>query len=236
MLYSVKVKKERHMPSFGAKTTPETNASRLPLPQALLTQVQRGISLLKSGGVVAIPTDTLYGLAADFSCISAIQRLIRIKGRPDQMGFPLLLSEPADLSLVARDIPRVAWDLAHQFWPGALTLVIPRSPAVPDLVTGGRDTVAVRVPNHPVPIAIARGLGRPITGTSANRSGLPPALTAQDVRRQLGNAVDMILKGGDPPQGVQSTIVDVTGPVPRVLRQGAVSLADIQSVCHVVVE
>jgi len=126
--------------------------------------------------------------------------------------------------------------LARRFWPGALTLVVPRSPAVSDLITGGRDNVAVRVPNHPVPIALARGLGRPITGTSANRSGHPPSQTSDEVRCQLGNAVDMILEGGDIPHGIQSTIVDVTGQVPRVLRQGAVSISAIYSVCPGVVE
>ncbi len=126
--------------------------------------------------------------------------------------------------------------MASRFWPGAFTLVVPRSTTVSDLITGGRDTVAVRVPNHPVPIALARGLGRPITGTSANRSGQPPCQTSDEVRHQLGNAVDMILESGDIPQGIQSTIVDVTGPLPRVLRQGAVSIAAIRSVCPGVVE
>lgn len=219
------------MASFSARGTSGTDALPLPIPPALQEQIQAAVAVLRNGGVVAVPTDTLYGLAADFTSASAVRRVIDIKGRPEEMGMPLLLSQAADLSLVTRDLPKAAWSLAQRFWPGALTLVVPRSPAVSDLVTGGRDTVAVRVPNHLVPIALARGLGRPITGTSANRTGQPPCQTAQAVRLQLGNAVDMILEGGDTPQGIQSTIVDLTGPVPRVLRHGAVSLADIQSVC-----
>lgn len=236
MLYSVKVTKGEDLTSFSTMPTPTTRAITSALPPALQEQLQAAIAVLRNGGVVAVPTDTLYGLAADFTSASAVRRVIEIKGRPEEMGMPLLLSDAADLSLVAIDLPKAAWTLAHRFWPGALTLVVPRSPAVSDLVTGGRDTVAVRVPNHPVPIAIARGLGRPITGTSANRSGQPPCQISGDVRLHLGNAVDMILEGGDTPQGIQSTIVDLTGPVPRVLRQGAVSLADIHSVCPDVVE
>ena len=219
------------MPSSKTMRSPSTRAITPALPTALHEQLQAAVALLKNGGVVAVPTDTLYGLAADFTNVSAVRRVIEIKGRPEEMGIPLLLSNASDLSLVARDIPQAAWALARRFWPGALTLVVPRSPIVSDLVTGGRDTVAVRVPNHPVPIALARGLGRPITGTSANRTGQPPCQTAQEVRLQLGNALDMILEGGDTPQGIQSTIVDLTGPVPRVLRQGAVSFASIHSVC-----
>ena len=224
------------MASFSARGTSETTALPLHIPTALLELLQAAGAVLKDGGVVAVPTDTLYGLAADFSSTSALRRVIEIKGRPEEMGMPLLLADAAGLSLVAKDVPPAAWALAHRFWPGALTLVVPRSPAVSDLVTGGRDTVAVRVPNHLVPLALARELGRPITGTSANRTGQPPALTAEEARLQLGTAVDLVLQGGNTPQGVQSTIVDLTGPVPRVLRQGAISLAALHAVCPEIVQ
>ena len=188
------------------------------------------MKLLRNGGVVAFPTDTLYGLGADFSSLSAVQRIIDIKGRPEHMGLPLLLSDPTQLSLVAMEVPEGVEILMRRFWPGALTLLVPRTSAVQDLVTGGRDSVAVRVPDHPVPRALAQGLGRPVTGTSANLSGQPAALTAGEVQRQLSTAVDLVIDGGVVPQGVQSTIVDATGPVLKLLRPGAISLSAIRAV------
>lgn len=224
------------MLTFGPQSTPGTGTSPQPLRPELEQQIQSALALLQEGGVVAIPTDTLYGLAADAFSVSAVQRVINIKGRSEMMGLPIFISSSADLSLVARDLPQVAWALAHRFWPGGLTLVVPRSGAVHDLVTGGRDTVAVRVPNHPVPLALARRLGRPITGTSANRSGQPPAHTPEEVRRQLPAAAAMILEGGDAPIGIQSTMVDLTGSAPRLLRPGAVPIAAIKAVCPALVE
>ena len=218
------------MLSFEARETVGATTASSSLPPQLLEQVRAGIALLREAGIVAFPTDTLYGLGADFSSSSAVQRVIEIKGRDEQMGLPLLLSDPGDLSLVARDVPEAVWTLAEHFWPGALTLLVPRSPTVPDLVTGGRDSVAVRLPDHPVPRALALGLGRPITGTSANLSGQAAALTAEQVRAQLGAAVDLVIDGGHVPQGLPSTILDATGPVMKLLRQGAVSLAAIRSV------
>lgn len=220
------------MLSLDAQRTGRKTNAPAPLPNA----VQRAIDLLKAGGVVAFPTDTLYGLGADFSCVEAVKRVIDIKGRPEQMGLPLLLSDEAQLAMVAMDIPEAAWLLARRFWPGALTLVVPRSPNVPDIVTGGRPTVAVRVPGHPVPRALAKGLGRPITGTSANATGQPPAVTSEEVKRSLGSAVDLVIGDSGSPRGLPSTIVDATGPVLRLVRSGAVSLTAIQKVYPEVVE
>ena len=177
-----------------------------------------------------MPTDTLYGLGADFSVAAAVQRVIDIKGRSERMGLPLLLSSADDLPLVATDVLDYVWPLVERFWPGALTLVVPRSYAVSDLVTGGRDSVAVRVPDHPVPRALARGLGRPITGTSANRSGQFAALTGKEVMRKLGVSVDLVIEVEGATEGLPSTILDVTGPVPRLIRLGAIALSDIQAV------
>lgn len=236
VVYSVKVERGRDMLSFGARETGGTPTAPPSLPPALKEQVQAGVTLLRGGGVVAFPTDTLYGLGADFSCLSAVQRVLSIKGRSEQMGLPLLLSGADDLSVVARDVPEAVWLLVRRFWPGALTLVVPRSAIVSDLVAGGRDSVAVRVPDHPVARALARGLGRPITGTSANRTGQPPAASAEEARRQLGASVDLVIEGGAAPLGLQSTIVDVTGPVLKLLRPGAISLFAIQSVYPGIVE
>lgn len=224
------------MLSFGARETGRAPAAPPSLLPALEEQVCAGIELLRGGGVVAFPTDTLYGLGADFSCLSAVQRVLSIKGRSEQMGLPLLLSGADDLSMVARDVPEAVWLLVRRFWPGALTLVVPRSAMVSDLVAGGHDSVAVRVPDHPVPRALAHRLGRPITGTSANRTGQSPASSAGEVRRQLGASVDLVIEGGAAPLGLPSTIVDATGPMLKLLRPGALSLFAIQSVYPGIVE
>ena len=218
------------MVSFGATDELQIATAWNDLSSSLVEQVQAAVTLLKNGGVVAYPTDTLYGLGADFSSPKAVQRVLDIKGRASEMGLPLLLAGADALELVAAAISDAVLALARRFWPGALTLVVPRSSVVPDLVTGGRDTVAVRGPDHPVPVALARGLGRPITGTSANLAGQPPALTAEDVRSGLGESVDLIIDGGPAQLGTQSTIVDATGPVLKLVRPGAISLSDIRSV------
>ena len=139
------------------------------------------------------------------------------------MPLPLLLAGVDDLSLCCTDVPDSVRVLAEAFWPGSLTLVLRRSDAVPDTVTGGGDTVGVRVPDHPVPREIARRLGAPITGTSANRSGLPPATTAAEAREQIGDRVDYVLEGGSVRSGVPSTVLDLTRAEPSIVRPGAVS-------------
>lgn len=187
------------------------------------------VRLLRRGGVVAIPTDTLYGLAAAASDVEAVKRLFRIKGRPAAMAVPLLIADESQLDAYSAGVSEVARTLARAFFPGALTLVLPRSELVPKVVTGGGDSVALRVPDHPVPRAIIRLLGGAITGTSANRSGAPSATTAQDVKCQLGSDVDMVLDGGECRGGLASTVVDVSGPSPRILRQGAVSREALES-------
>ncbi len=230
MIYSVKLELGRVMVSFGATEELQIATAWNGLPSSLAEQVQAAVTLLKNGGVVAYPTDTLYGLGADFSSLKAVQRVLDIKGRAWEMGLPLLLADADDIALVAAALPDAVLALARRFWPGALTLVVPRSSAAPDLVTGGRDTVAVRVPDHPVPVALARGLGRPITGTSANLAGQPSALTAEDVRSALGGSVDLIIDDGPAQLGTQSTIVDATGPLLKLVRPGAITLSDIRSV------
>jgi len=190
--------------------------------------IAQGVEVLRRGGLVAYPTDTVYGLGADPFNLSAVERVFEAKGRPEGMALPLLLGEVEQLEQVVAEVPPSAWVLIRRFWPGALTLVLPRAPQVPALVTARGWTVAVRLPDHPIPRALARGLGRPITGTSANLHGAPPARTADEVRRQLGSRVDWVLEGGPPPQGRPSTIVDLTGPRPRLLREGAVPPSALQ--------
>jgi L-threonylcarbamoyladenylate synthase len=132
---------------------------------------------------------------------------------------------------VAESVPQIAWLLAEKFLPGALTIVLPKSRLVPDIVTAGGKTVAIRIPAHPVPIALIRGLGVPIIGTSANLSGKSSALTADEVYSQLGDKIDLVIDGGKCQGGKESTVVDVTGGVPEILREGAIPIEELRRVC-----
>ena len=196
----------------------------------LAEQIARGADILREGGVVAYPTDTLYGLGADITQPAAVERVFEIKERPGGMPLPVLLSGPESLSQVCDDVPPLAWTLAHRFWPGPLTLVVPRASSVPAIIAARGWTVAVRVPDHPVPRELSRLLGAPITGTSANLSGGPSPHTAEEVRRQLGDRVDLIIEGGPSPDGRASTVLDITQSPPRILRLGAVSWEMLEEV------
>jgi len=197
-------------------------------------QVENGIAILRNGGLVAFPTDTVYGLGACFDNLDAVERIYRVKKRPRNMALPLLLADISQIMEVAVSVPPVAWLLARRYLPGGLTLVLPRAKSVPDMVTGGDETVAVRIPDHPVTIALIKGLGAPIIGTSANISGRPSTLTADEVRSQLGDKVDMVIDGGRCKGGIESTIIDIIGDVPRLLREGAISREELEKVCPVI--
>ncbi len=194
-----------------------------------------GISILKQGGIVAFPTDTVYGLGAGANIPQAVERVYQVKGRPQNMALPLLLAHTSQISEVAELVPQVAWLLADKFLPGALTIVLYKAKSVLDIITAGGKTVAVRVPAHPVPVALAQGLGMPIVGTSANLSGKPSALTAGEVYSQFGGNIDLVIDGGRCPGGRESTIVDVTGEMPVVLREGAVSREELRRACGEIV-
>ena len=202
------------------------------LSLSIQQQVEQGISILKQGGIVAFPTDTVYGLGACISIGYAVERVYQVKERPRSMALPLLLADASQIGEVAEPVPLIAWLLADKFLPGALTMVLHKSESVPDIITGGGTTVAVRIPAHPVPVALARGLGAPIVGTSANLSGKPSALTADEVYAQLGDKVDLIIDGGRCPGGKESTIIDLTGETPMVLREGAILRKELEQVCQ----
>ena len=194
------------------------------------------VSVLKRKGVVAFPTDTLYGLGADAFCVEAVGRVFEIKGRSGEMALPLLLGDIQDLDRVSTEISDLARGLVERFWPGSLTLILRKSPEVPNVVTGGRDSVAVRMPDHHVPLALARELGGPITGTSANRSGGPNPVTAEDVRSFLGQTPDYVVDGGPATSGLPSTVVDLTSATPRLVRPGAIPHELLKSVCSTLAE
>jgi L-threonylcarbamoyladenylate synthase len=185
--------------------------------------VDRAVDALRQGEVIAFPTDTVYGIGAHAFLLQAVARLYAVKGRPVGMAIPLLLSGTEALSLVCVDIPSLAWEIAVHFWPGALSLVLRRAPAVPDAVTAGGPTVAVRVPDHPLVRKLCQRLGAPLAATSANRHGWPSPVTAGEVHRALADRIPLILDGGTCPGGVASTVLDLTVSPPAILRPGPVT-------------
>ena len=190
-------------------------------------EVAQGVTCLKAGELVVFPTDTLYGVGADVFNVIALRRVFELKGRPLGLALPVLVSAWDQVESVAQDIPEIGCRLAQRFWPGPLTLVLPRSGRLPDLVTGGLDTVAVRMPDHSIPLALAREFGGPITGTSANPSGGANLLTLEEVEAQLAHGVGYIIRCGPAPAGVPSTVVDVTTGTPRLVREGAISFETV---------
>jgi L-threonylcarbamoyladenylate synthase len=194
---------------------------------SLQRQVEKGITILKKGGIIAFPTDTVYGLGCDAFRRSAVEQVYRVKGRPRHLSFPLLLSAISQVPVVAKPLSGIASSLASRFWPGALTLVLAKSDSLPYYLSSA-GTVAVRIPNHPVCLALIQGIGGPLVGTSANVSGNNSALTADEVEQQLGGDIDFIIDGGRSPGGQESTVVDVTGIVPQILRQGIIPRDEIE--------
>ncbi len=193
-------------------------------PADLPSALPEAIKLLKGGGLVAFPTDTVYGVAAHAFLPQAVARLYTVKERPRERAIPLLLAKREELPLVVRDIPPMAWPLIERFWPGGLTLVLFRKDTVPAIVSAGGETVAVRVPDHRLALALIEGTEAPLATTSANLSGHPEPVTADEVCQQLGGRIDLILDGGTSPGGIPSTVVDLTLSPPSVLRKGAISL------------
>ncbi|MDE0823449.1 MAG: L-threonylcarbamoyladenylate synthase [Dehalococcoidia bacterium] len=192
--------------------------------------LEKAVNHLKDGGVVAIPTDTLYGLAADVFNPTALDRIFAIKGRPDDLALPVLVNGWDQLNKMANDLPLPAEKLVERFWPGGLTLVVQKAPDVPDRLTAGIATVAVRMPDHEAPLALIKGLGGPITGTSANISGGPDLISLAELIDQMGTRVDYVLKCGPEPKGTASTVVDITSNTPKLLREGAIPFDQVLTV------
>ncbi len=192
-------------------------------PMAIPTAME----VLASGGIVAFPTDTVYGLGASLRHTEAILRMFRVKRRPEEMAIPLLLSKLEALQSVAMEVSEEAMLLARCFWPGPLTMVLRRHPSVPQEIGRGKETVAVRIPDHPLALTLIEVSGGALAVTSANVSGGDNPLSADDVIAQLGDSVDLVLDGNCP-GGTPSTIVDTTGEQPAILRPGPVSMADLR--------
>ena len=196
---------------------------------------RRAADVLRRGGLVALPTETVYGLAGDARNAGAVARIFAAKGRPVDHPLIVHLGDRAQLSEWARDIPDAAWRLAEAFWPGPLTLVLRKAPGVLDAVTGGMNTVALRVPGHPLALRVLELFGGGVAAPSANRYGSVSPTTAADVREELGDRVDMILDGGPCDVGIESTIVDLSGEGIGLLRPGLITAEDLQRVAAVAV-
>lgn len=197
--------------------------------------IAEAASVLARGGLVAFPTETVYGLGARGLHGADVARIFAAKGRPK--AHPLILhvdGEPMARGL-ASSWPDAAARLASAFWPGPLTLVVPRAPTVPDEVTGGLDTVAVRAPSHPVALALVRAVGEPLAAPSANAHTHVSPTSAKHVIRSLGDAVDLVLDGGPCAHGIESTVVSVANAPPRILRPGALGVARLRAVAPDVV-
>jgi L-threonylcarbamoyladenylate synthase len=187
----------------------------------------RAVRILRGGGVVGMPTETVYGLAADALNPEAVARIFAVKGRPADNPLIVHLASAADLDRVVAEVTPLATRLADRFWPGPLTLVLEADVAVPTVATGGLSTVAVRVPDHPVAAALLTEFGGPLAAPSANRSGRPSPTTAAHVAADLGGDLEVVLDGGACPVGVESTVVDVRGTTPVVLREGSITREDL---------
>jgi len=185
-----------------------------------------------NGAIVAVPTDTLYGLAVDPFRSDAVRRLFAVKGRPADRAVPLIAADAAQVTEQLAPLPPPAARLAQRFWPGPLTVLVAASAALAREVDGGTGTVGVRVPNHGVARAIAEACGRPITATSANISGEPATANPDDVERMLGDRIDLLIDTGPLAGGLPSTIVDVTSGEPRLVRAGAVGWDEIERCLH----
>ncbi|MFF0791696.1 L-threonylcarbamoyladenylate synthase [Streptomyces spiralis] len=197
---------------------------------ATTSDIEKATGVLRAGGLVAFPTETVYGLGANAEDPAAVARIFRVKGRPPSHPLIVHIGGARDLDDWVEDVPATARLLAEHFWPGPLTLVLPRGRRVPLEATGGLETVAVRVPDHPVALALLATFGGGVTAPSANRFGQVSPTTADHVRAELGDGADFVLDGGPCQVGVESTIVDATGGVPSILRPGGVTREDLEAV------
>jgi L-threonylcarbamoyladenylate synthase len=203
------------------------------LSSKLKKQVEKSTAILQQGGIVAYPTDTVYGLGASMMSHQGVERIYRVKQRSPDVALPILVANISQIEALSETVPEVARKLINKLLPGALTIVLPALPSVPGIITAGGATVAVRIPAHPIPLALIEGTATPLVGTSANVSGRPSPLTAGEVYDQLVDEVDLIIDDGKPCPGTASTIVDATGEVPVILREGAISREEIEKACQV---
>ena len=192
--------------------------------------LSKAVHALSAGEVIGLPTETVYGLAADAMNISAVRKIFELKGRPVDHPLIVHIADSAQLSRWAIDIPEEAFVLAQHFWPGPLTMILRKHADVPDEVTGGQDTLGLRCPAHPLALTVLRQLNGGVAAPSANRFGRISPTTAQHVHDEFGDAVPIVLDGGECEVGIESTIIDLSSEPPRLLRPGMISQEEIEAV------
>lgn len=192
--------------------------------------IAEAAKILRSGGVCAVPTETVYGLAANGLSTEAVEKIYKAKGRPEDKPISLFVLDIKGAEAFCRDIPEAAYKLAEAFWPGPMTMVLKRRDTVPDIITCGGDTVGIRVPDNDMTLELLRLCKFPLTGTSANLSGEPSTVTFSEVMDAFDGRIDCAVDGGDCVGGVPSTVIDMTGETPRILRQGGLPRDAIEAV------
>ncbi len=201
------------------------------LPEIQPGEIKQAAAILHAGGLVAFPTETVYGLGADAENEVAVRKVFAAKGRPADHPVIVHLADVQDIIRWSGNIPQLAWRLAEKFWPGPLTMILPRSSRAKDVVTGGLKSVGLRVPSHPVAQALLREFGSAIAAPSANRFGRVSPTSALHVRAEFGDTLPLILDGGSCEVGLESTIVDFSGDAPAILRPGAITQEQVEAVC-----
>jgi len=197
--------------------------------------LEDAVKVLRNGGLVAFPTDTVYGLGADARLPHAVMEIYAAKRRPPDKAVPLLIASLEEIRPYVSSIPEEAFVLMEKLWPGALTLVLPIAQGIPSIISPGPG-IAVRMPAHPTPLGLIQRLEAPLAATSANRSGNPDPLTAQEVLAQLGRRIDLLLDGGRTPGALASTVVDLTPRPARILRAGAIPSSRIRELLPDLIE
>lgn len=210
--------------------TSGTRVVRLDPGNPDIAAIRRAAAIIRGGGLVAFPTETVYGLGADGLRGDAVEKIFVAKGRPQDNPLILHVAEPEGVCLVASEIPSSARRLIDAFWPGPLTLVLPKKPEVPDAVSAGLPTVGVRMPDNTIALMLIAESGAPIAAPSANVSGRPSPTSAEHVIEDLAGKIDLVLDGGPTPIGVESTVLDLTSSPPRVLRPGGTTLEQLRGV------
>lgn len=206
--------------------------TQLEMGKAYQAGIAHAARLLKAGDLVAFPTDTVYGVAAIINQPISVARLYIAKGRPPEKPIPILIAAVQDLDAIVTAISDLVWSLVTHFWPGGLTLILPKSNAVPSEVSAG-PSVAVRMPDFPLARQIIAAVGSPLAVTSANRSGQPNPRTAAEVMSQLGGRIAAVVDGGTCPGGIPSTVLDCTADPPRIVRAGAVPTETLREIAPV---
>lgn len=200
------------------------------MPSAISKNISKAVRLLKKGGVVVFPTETVYGLGAQAFNSKAVKKIFKIKGRPCDNPLIVHIGRANQLNSLAQNIPNEAAKLIQHFWPGPLTLVFKKRKEVPSVVTAGLNTIAVRMPRHPIALKLLRQLKEPVAAPSANRSGRPSPTRYSDAVQEIGHRADFILDGGKTRHGIESTVLDMTRKPFRILRQGSISKETLQKV------